>query len=316
MYWWIVIDSMDNFDWDDYRHQVMQVAIIWAKTHKQATKIAGKWGFEVFHGMLDSGGRYKTVPDALKGWKDNQRGNKPHRYNEIDFAVKNGKMYKVKDIMNESYKVHYPSLKNLTQLQYTDPRVNTEGRTIHAEREGNFCRGDESIHGHYVVYEDKKMPGTYIGVHIGSELSEDGGDAPINVVAMDKSRSAVVNRVSYRARRGKVSEGEEQVVEETDVEKLQRIAGIHEDQRDIDRKASSYYNVKGKGNAVASHKKALADAIKKHKGKAKEQNPLYHVVSGGPHGTYHVRTDDDGGKIITHVVFNENKYDKSGKKRA
>ena len=86
-------------------------------------------------------------------------------------------------------------------------------------------------------------------------------------------------------------------------------------QSDIDKKASSYYNVKGSGNAVASHKKALADAIKKHKGKAKEKTPLYHVVSGGPHGTYHVRTDQDGKKIITHVVFNENNYDKSGKKR-
>ena len=32
-----------------------------------------------------------------------------------------------KSNMNESYKIHYPSLSKLSSLQYTDPRVNTEG---------------------------------------------------------------------------------------------------------------------------------------------------------------------------------------------
>jgi hypothetical protein len=402
---------MDNFDWDDYRHQVMQVAIIWAKTHKDATKIAGKWGFEVYHGMLDSGGRYKTVKDALKGWKDNQRGNKPHKYNEIDFAVKNGKMKKANIMadfdkgIDEGYKMHYPSLKKLTQLQYTDPRVATEGRKVHAERAGNFTKGDTSIAGHYVVYEDTGFPGTYIGVHIGSELSEDGGDAPINVVAMDTSRAAVVNRVAYRARRSTVAENEildegfSDVVkkvkdsllkifsnkEQTDeknkaafgeflkgmkafladkqskkyakdrrnidkwVKTIEKYAAqgdydvakrhaerfkkafnkmadmkslgtevgpdgkavsniweavFNEDSRDVPKDKSSYQVVNGSGNAVASHKKALAQALKDHKGKAKEKNALFHTVSGGPHGTYTVRTEDNGGKIKTWIVFN------------
>ena len=43
MYWWLVIDSMDNFDWDDFRHRVEQVACIWAKNEKEAMKVAKKW---------------------------------------------------------------------------------------------------------------------------------------------------------------------------------------------------------------------------------------------------------------------------------
>jgi hypothetical protein len=105
-----------------------------------------------------------------------------------------------------SYKIHYPSLKKLSQLEYTDPRVNMDGKKIHIEKEGVFQKNENTIHGHYVVYEDSGFPGSYIGVHIGSELSEDGGDAPINVVAIDPSRSAVINRVSYRMRQSRVTE--------------------------------------------------------------------------------------------------------------
>lgn len=116
------------------------------------------------------------------------------------------------EVIVEGYKLHYPSLKKLTQINYTDPRVNTEGRTIHVEKEGNFRSGENNTHGHYVVYEDKGMPGSYIGIHVGSEISEDSGEAPVSVIAMDTNRSTVVNRVAYRMRQSKIAEGE--VVEE------------------------------------------------------------------------------------------------------
>lgn len=116
---------------------------------------------------------------------------------------------------NESYRIHYPSLKKLSELEYVDPRVNTEGKRIYVEKEGNFRKGDSNIHGHYVVYEDSAFPGSYIGVHIGSELSEDGGDAPINVVAIDPSRTAVINRVAYRARQSKITENDDGIYEST-----------------------------------------------------------------------------------------------------
>ncbi len=157
-------------------------------------------------------------------------------YSAQQFAMKHFKIPKSKrgllaispgydDDINESYKMHYPSLKRLTQVNYTDPRVNTEGRKIYVEKEGNFRKGDTDTHGHYIVYEDSTMPGTYIGVHIGSELSEDGGDAPVNVVAMDTNRSAVVNRVAYRMRKSKIAETELPIVE-TETEKMMRLAGV------------------------------------------------------------------------------------------
>lgn len=114
-----------------------------------------------------------------------------------------------------SYRIHYPSLKKLANLQYTDPRINTEGKKIYVEKEGTFKKGDSTINGHYVVYEDAEFPGSYIGVHIGSELSEDSGEAPINVVAIDPSRSAVVNRVAYRARASKITEHDDGIYEST-----------------------------------------------------------------------------------------------------
>lgn len=134
-------------------------------------------------------------------------------------------MKKDQEVIKESYKVHYPSLKKMTQLQYTDPRVNSEGKKIHVEKEGCFKKGDEVIEGHYVVYEDEGMPGSYIGVHIGSSISEETGEAPVNVVAIDPSRTAVMNRVSYRSRtsNSKVEESDEPLSES---QRMLKNAGI------------------------------------------------------------------------------------------
>jgi hypothetical protein len=110
--------------------------------------------------------------------------------------------------MNEGYKIHYPSLKNLTKLQYTDPRTSTDGRTVCAEKAGNFRHGDANIGGHYIVYEDSNMPNTYIGIHVSSDINEDTGESQISVVAMDSSKSAVMGRVKYRMRQSKIAEGD------------------------------------------------------------------------------------------------------------
>jgi len=129
-------------------------------------------------------------------------------------------------LVNEGYKLHYPSLKKMVQLQYTDPRIATEGKNILVTKEGNFRKGDENISGHYIVYEDKGMPGTYIGVHISSDMNEDTGEpSAINVVALDTNRSTVTNRMTYRMRQSKIVEAE--VVEEiTEVQHMQHLAGI------------------------------------------------------------------------------------------
>ena len=120
-------------------------------------------------------------------------------YNEVSDYV----LALAGSVIKEGYKLHYPSLKKLTQLNYQDPRTCPEGKTIHVEKEGNFRNAGTDTHGHYIVYEDSGMPGSYIGIHVGSEISEDSGEAPIHVVAIDPSRKTVANRVSYRMRQSR-----------------------------------------------------------------------------------------------------------------
>lgn len=67
---------------------------------------------------------------------------------------------------------------------------------------------------------------------------------------------------------------------------------------------ASSMTIKGSGNAVDSHKKALDQMIKQHGGKAKQKTSLHHVVSGGDK-SFSVYTRDNGGKITSTVVFNE-----------
>lgn len=264
-------------------------------------------------------------------------GDKAEKF-ALDFAKAN---------MNESYKIHYPSLSKLSSLQYTDPRVNTEGKRICAEKEGNFKKGDSNIHGHYVVYEDEGMPGSYIGVHIGSEINEDSGEAPINVVAIDTNRRAVVNRVAYRLRASQVAESEDGGLQElfdrradkrrplneatfgkvnvgdtfavkNDPVKKRLVKtskrGYNDGDKDYDMhhdqevtneeaKPPKSKSIIGKGNAVNAHFKALHQALRDYKGKPKQISTLFHRVEGGPHGTYTVRSDDNGGKITTWIVF-------------
>ena len=113
-----------------------------------------------------------------------------------------------------SYRIHYPSLKKLSELNYCDPRSDTTGKRIFVEKEGNFRKGESNIGGHYVIYEDEGFPGSYIGVHVSSEINEDSGEPSVNVVAIDPSRSAVLNRVAYRMRQSKIAENEIASIEE------------------------------------------------------------------------------------------------------
>jgi len=103
-----------------------------------------------------------------------------------------------KTINEDSFKAHYPSLKKLVQMNYTDPR--TTECNIKFEREGIFKNGDDAIKGSYVVYEEE---GFHIGVHVSSDINEDSGDPSVNVIAIDKNPNAVTNRVLYRIRRSK-----------------------------------------------------------------------------------------------------------------
>ena len=103
--------------------------------------------------------------------------------------------------VNESFKAHYPSLKRITQLHYTDPRLSKDLKNnIKLERDGNFKKGKKLLKGAYLVYEDA---GFYVGVHVSSELNEEDGKPYISVVALDKSYRTVKERVAYRMRRGK-----------------------------------------------------------------------------------------------------------------
>jgi hypothetical protein len=108
----------------------------------------------------------------------------------------------------EEFKVHYPSLKSLASIQYTDPRVETEGRKIRVEREGQLFMDNQVYNGHYIVYNDAKLPGKSIAVHVSSDINEETGDAPIHVLAIDKNRANVVNRMKYRMRTSNKAIGE------------------------------------------------------------------------------------------------------------
>lgn len=114
----------------------------------------------------------------------------------MDSGDKNGLV-----VVKESY-THYPSLKKLVNVHYTDPRNESEGDKykIHAEVNGPIVKDGKGIPGTYVMYEDEAYPGNYIAVHVAKKLNEDG-ESNVTVVAMDKSRALVRDRMAYRRRR-------------------------------------------------------------------------------------------------------------------
>lgn len=131
---------------------------------------------------------------------------------KIDFAMdRNGKVYigeKEMRSIKESFKAHYPSLKKITQIHYTDPRLSKDLKNnIRLEKEGNFLKDKKLLKGHYMVYE---TDGFYVGVHVSEDINEESGEPHINIVALDKKYKNVRERVAYRARRCK----NEQKIEE------------------------------------------------------------------------------------------------------
>ncbi len=106
-------------------------------------------------------------------------------------------------LMGESMNVHYPALKKLVNLQYTDPRTK-DGCSIVAEKCGKFKvkKESEAIDGSYIMYEDSEMKGKYIAVHVSDAINEESGEATINVIAIGNKQS-VRERMGYRMRRNK-----------------------------------------------------------------------------------------------------------------
>lgn len=106
----------------------------------------------------------------------------------------------MKDNILDEFKIRYPSLKGLASIQYEDPRANSEGKKIFAEKEAPFCAGDTVHNGHYIMYSDARLPGKYIAVHISEDLNEETGEPHIHAVAIDPDRRKVANRMNYRIR--------------------------------------------------------------------------------------------------------------------
>lgn len=108
--------------------------------------------------------------------------------------------------LKEGY-THFPSLKKLVRVNYTDPRGQS-GFKVHTETEGPYIKDGKCIEGTYIMYEDEAYPGNYVAVHVSSDVSEDSGEPTVNVVAMDKNRKLVRDRLAYRRRKCKASVNE------------------------------------------------------------------------------------------------------------
>lgn len=101
----------------------------------------------------------------------------------------------------DEFRVYYPSLKQLTNLAYTDPRVEPEGKKIFSEKDGTFFDGESSHVGKYIVYKDSAMPGKYIGIFISDQLDEDDTEPSVHVIAIDGNKNHVNGRVDYRRKK-------------------------------------------------------------------------------------------------------------------
>lgn len=98
------------------------------------------------------------------------------------------------------FKVHYPSLRQLMDLSYTDPRVDYDGKKIYSEKNGVFIDGDRTHQGKYIVYKDMAMPGKFVGIFASDSLKEDDeNEKPfVHVIAVDNNIKKVNRRVNYR----------------------------------------------------------------------------------------------------------------------
>lgn len=100
----------------------------------------------------------------------------------------------------DEFKIRYPSLRGLASIQYEDPRASKEGKKIFAEKEGQLFADGQVYNGHYVMYNDSKLPGKYIAVHVSSDVNEETGTNHIHAIAIDPNMSRVASRINYRIR--------------------------------------------------------------------------------------------------------------------
>ena len=174
--------------------------MVYANSEGEAKKIAKKWGppVDLTVKKIDA----KNAESALSMYHKKKIA--------IDFVVdKAGRMHRVKNgkiqgDIKENY-TRFPTLKKLVQVQYTDPRNKEGGFKIHTEFGGPYVNDMGIIEGSYVMYEDENFPGNFIGVHVSNELSEEDGKPAVNVVAMDRNKNAVINRMKYRNRKSKAA---------------------------------------------------------------------------------------------------------------
>ena len=193
MYWYVMEDEMDYFDYDDNRHQVGDMFAVYAKNEKEAFKTADKWSSATADVSIL--GRWKTFKAAQAGMN---KTSKLYAKKTLSFGVKDGSLLSIRDAMNESFKVNSPTLNKLVNMEYSDPRQK-DGCKIVAEKCGQF----EGSNGNYIMYQDNALPGKFVAVHVSDDMNEESGEANVSVVALGNSRKKVMQNMAYRARRNK-----------------------------------------------------------------------------------------------------------------
>jgi len=184
--------------------------MVYANSESEAQKIAKKWGPPVDLTVKKVDPKYaKNAEDAISMFHKKKIS--------VDFVVdKGGRMHRIKNekiqgqiseistkgsmYLNEGY-TRFPTLQKLVQVQYTDPRNKEGGFKIHTEFDGPYVNDMGVIEGSYVMYEDENFPGNFIGVHVSNELSEEDGTPEINVIAMDRNKKLVRDRMAWRRRK-------------------------------------------------------------------------------------------------------------------
>ncbi len=178
---------------DHKYHQAGNFFAVWAKTAKEAEKIANRWASD--SDSLAIVGSYKTMKACEKAAKS--RGPK-YKHSTVSFAVRDGSLMSIKDAknLNESFKVNSPTLDKLVNMEYVDPRQK-DGCKIVAEKCGKLNDSD----GSYIMYQDNALPGKYVAVHVSDDMNEETDSANVKVIAIGTSKKNVKERMAYRIRR-------------------------------------------------------------------------------------------------------------------
>ena len=107
------------------------------------------------------------------------------------------------DEILEDFKVTFPHLNKLMNIELVDPRIDTDGRKVLYSREGQLFKNEKVYDGTYIVYNDVELPKKHIGVFISDNVNEEDGEKPITVLALDSDKQKTINRVGYQIRKSK-----------------------------------------------------------------------------------------------------------------